>query len=341
MAETKYSYSVSEDFPNGKVAPDRLTQEIQASTITVALDCINVNGDNCDVWFKAELSAGEHTTLDGVVAAHSGEPIPNPTAQLDSQNRTVTVKEPQHDGEARLIVTHLWTDPCTWYGDSERVEGGDLTDSGDGLTFTSGKEHWIDLTHGRVFREDRVSAPYLVKVYVDGVEKAERPPFKDEGGDYTINYEDGTVTFAESQAGKTITADYSYENGSTFYMQPNEGKKLWIEKSEAQFTTDITMNDTFQYQPAVIGGPTVGLGHIYKKWFDLVQEANGVYPITPALGGAKRGLEHDVVNIPFDFGPVRELIDGQGIEIRIWLEEHNAFDGEVVSVTFYCMEYDK
>ena len=52
MAATKYTYSISQDFPNGKVDPDRLTQEIQEAAITIALQSINVGGDNCDIWFK-------------------------------------------------------------------------------------------------------------------------------------------------------------------------------------------------------------------------------------------------------------------------------------------------
>jgi len=72
MAATKYAYSVSTDFPNAKVNIDSLTDEIQASTITVALDYINVAGDDCDIWFKAAITGAEETTLDGIVAAHTG-----------------------------------------------------------------------------------------------------------------------------------------------------------------------------------------------------------------------------------------------------------------------------
>ena len=75
MAATKYVYSVSTDFPNHKVDIDRLTIEIRASSITVALDRIEVSADVCDIWFKDALSSGDETILDGVVAAHSGEPL--------------------------------------------------------------------------------------------------------------------------------------------------------------------------------------------------------------------------------------------------------------------------
>jgi len=75
MSSTKYTYSVSTDFPNHAVNVDRLTLEIAHSAIIIALDYISVSEDVCDIWFKDELSAGDETILDGVVAAHSGEPI--------------------------------------------------------------------------------------------------------------------------------------------------------------------------------------------------------------------------------------------------------------------------
>jgi hypothetical protein len=75
MAATKYTYSISTDFPNGKVATDRLTDEIQGSAIVTALESIVTGGDDCDVWFKEALSTGDETILDGIVAAHSGEPL--------------------------------------------------------------------------------------------------------------------------------------------------------------------------------------------------------------------------------------------------------------------------
>jgi len=75
MSSTKYTYSISTDFPNHKVDSSRLLVEIQGSSIVVALDRIDTDGDNCDAWFKDALSSGDETTLNGIVAAHSGEPL--------------------------------------------------------------------------------------------------------------------------------------------------------------------------------------------------------------------------------------------------------------------------
>jgi len=78
----QYDYSINDDFPNHKVAPSRLQQEIhEKSEILVALDVPSIltGGDLCRIMFKADLPAEQQTALNAVVAAHSGEPLPNST----------------------------------------------------------------------------------------------------------------------------------------------------------------------------------------------------------------------------------------------------------------------
>jgi hypothetical protein len=73
-----YDYSIYNDFPNHKVAPGRLKQEIEEKPeITVALDvpAITTLADVCSIHFKADLDASQQTALDQVVAAHGGEPL--------------------------------------------------------------------------------------------------------------------------------------------------------------------------------------------------------------------------------------------------------------------------
>lgn len=71
---TKYTHSIINDFLNGIVNTTRLSSEITASSITIALDYINEYMDDCDIWFKADLPSADETTLSGVVAAHAGAP---------------------------------------------------------------------------------------------------------------------------------------------------------------------------------------------------------------------------------------------------------------------------
>lgn len=69
----KYTYSIANDFPYHKVDSARLTDEIQDSAITIALDYVNTSNDNCDIWFKAALPSADETVLSGIVSSHSGE----------------------------------------------------------------------------------------------------------------------------------------------------------------------------------------------------------------------------------------------------------------------------
>ena len=75
MASIKYTYSILDDFPNSAVNGGSLASEIGESDITTALDYVNTYMDDCDIWFKDNLSGGDVTTLSGVVAAHTGEVV--------------------------------------------------------------------------------------------------------------------------------------------------------------------------------------------------------------------------------------------------------------------------
>jgi len=70
---TKYTFSIINDTLNSLINLSRLTNDIGSSDITIALDYVNTNADVCDVWFKADLSSPEETTLSGLFAAHTGE----------------------------------------------------------------------------------------------------------------------------------------------------------------------------------------------------------------------------------------------------------------------------
>lgn len=68
----KYSFNKT-DFLNGIINPSRLSQEIGSSAITIALDHTDIDTTMCDIWFKAELSSSEQTTLSGIVIIHTGQ----------------------------------------------------------------------------------------------------------------------------------------------------------------------------------------------------------------------------------------------------------------------------
>lgn len=69
MALFDYTYTKS-------INSDRLTLEIQQnSSITIALDHIGVVDTTITIWFRAELSLGEKSALDTIVANHINTPL--------------------------------------------------------------------------------------------------------------------------------------------------------------------------------------------------------------------------------------------------------------------------
>jgi len=77
---TQFTYSVANDTANGLVALKKLTNEIRAAAISIALDGVSKSGDNLIVDFKADLAALEVSVLNGLISAHDGKPsIDDPT----------------------------------------------------------------------------------------------------------------------------------------------------------------------------------------------------------------------------------------------------------------------
>jgi len=72
---------------------DRLIQEIRLSSITIAFDYLTGNGSALDLYFKTDLSDPEKTTLDAIVANHSGEPMPDDyVANVRVTNTSLTAR---------------------------------------------------------------------------------------------------------------------------------------------------------------------------------------------------------------------------------------------------------
>ena len=246
------------------------------------------------------------------------------------------------EGSETIKVTHDWCDPTTWYQQSKRVTGEELTDSGDGLTFNSVNQNWIDLQHGKIYNEDTLSAPYLPVVKIDGVTATMRTPFADTGGDYQINYAAGTVTFFVSQSGNTITSDYSHEDGSRFTVAPAAGKILNVEESEVQFSKDVDLKDTIIFQAYAYDPEDppnkipAGNPDKFKTMMDYIDEARGTYPEIAAVGGTKRGMANAHIVFPFKYQVIRQLRSSYGVELRLWLENDTPHVGERATATFYC-----
>ena len=65
-----YTKSLASDFGNS-ITPHQLHQEIEDSSITSQILHVTILGDSVDIVFDSSLSAGDQTTLDALVAAHT------------------------------------------------------------------------------------------------------------------------------------------------------------------------------------------------------------------------------------------------------------------------------
>jgi len=265
------------------------------------------------------------------------------------------------------LCSHNFSDKCTWFGDSVRVNDEVLSDSGDGLIFVSAHENWIDMSSGRMHRDDlwvmmqQLSHPedphgYQVVIKIDGVVAIMREPYETSGGDYEVNWDEGKIEFFGDQSGKIVTASYNYATTSNFYLRPfYPGNVLIVEDVEADLSEDSIMTDTICY-----GGwhyeddQSICDGVIkYKRTSQIAAEAKGNFPILVAVGATEvekqiadikefrrksRGMKYSCQAIPFKYATARYILSSNQSEVRVYTEHHRAMIGESVTITFYCTE---
>lgn len=352
----KYSYTKT-------VAVDRLTVEIRASSlITVALDYITALGTAVDVYFKASLASGEVTALDAIIAAHVATPLPTETmpVALSGVITSATgnlIMEPGiftgHSGAKGLsLVTPDFGDRTTWYQKSVQVSNETLTDSGDGLTFTSAHPHWVNIyslrltyTHKQVPKRDGTfgkHADWALTVKVDGATVT---------SGFTVNYAAGTVTFDSSKSGSAITATYWHNDGLThpseWLLVPPTGKRYTVEHTELQISAGMAVNDTLRFE--IWAGSTLttygsfpdylfeaGYGQMradYRNANDMINAANLGQGTVAKFGN----MTKEVIVMPFNYLQAFTLKASQGAIFRVILTNDTPYsDCDIATGTFYA-----
>lgn len=268
------------------------------------------------------------------------------------------------------IYSHNFADKTTWYADSVREVGEQLSQVSENR-FVGDHRYWIDLAHGKVAQEDVINAGNVYSPIIcvhngdgellDGY--VEKDPHDGEG-QFEIDYRSGEVVFDDNAlpgGDGYVIADYSYATTSTIYVTPTDGKQLDMVRAEAQFTTDIVMKDSISFQLYVytavietaLNLPLGTLGPpgsrypynaptVYKSTADFVAEANGNYPVCPAFGGSSwRGMRHPVITLPFDYNALKPLKSSLGAQVRVKLDHDEAHEGTYGTVTFYCHSKDE
>lgn len=344
-----YEYTISTDFPNGKVDPSRLGAEIRASAIVTALEGSQTSGDTCTIIFKADLSAGDKTILDGIVAAHSGEPLPSETTTVEVTNPALTVFSMPPVGLKSNQISQNWCDRTTWWYSSAAAEDEVATTTDpERKVWSLAHQFVIDVFHGKLTGETML-AEMRVVVVVGGVTKTEQDPHYGTGGDFVVDYAAGTITFFESiGAGDDPVVSYNYENGSTFIIHPNDGEVWKLKGSEAQFSEDVEMTDSMVYEvwaynpydpPNKI---MVAAPDYYKTIDDFINDSNKAYAEIPALGGSGwRGSTKKKSVFAWDFQTTTELVAEWGMELRVRLEHDTVYGGTFATGTFYFIREDE
>lgn len=358
--QTSYTYSIAADFSAG-VNLNNLTQEINGSAIVTGLHHIDTEGDAIHIWFKDPISTGDQNILEGLFTTHN--PIETSNAlsvilghQVTSDNR-IRVAIEKSNATSVDIFTHNWCDKTTWYQGSQRIVDEIADDSGNHTNYQLDHTFVIDSYHGKITEEDALldvnGNSYRAIVKVNDVVKTEQDPHYGTGGDYTINYATGVITFLNALAANDVVkATYHYAQSSAFYIKPAAGKTLVIDISEVQFSKDVVITDTVIFQtygfvevfaPQLVDNPYPAGTRIpikafkYKSMNDYLNAAYKSYPAYPAMGGNSwRGQQQEVVVFDWDYQRSLALTANYGMEVKIHLEHDTPFGGSYATASMYC-----
>lgn len=227
---------------------------------------------------------------------------------VDGDGNQMVVPQPR-SGTEKYFYTHNLCDGCTWFESSVTVTEAPTTDSGDQKTWDiTGHDCFIDLKHGRHFKEDTTPDLSDYNVLVE-VQTAGAGPWsaKTENtwgtsdGDYEMDYELGKVVFNAAIGGTDLVRVSGKKKGaSTFTVKPATGKRLKLEYVEVQYMTDIVMNadivfgiyglvEVFAPELTPVPFPAGTLIPLieerYKRIQDFFSESTGPFPFIPDHGG--------------------------------------------------------
>ena len=234
---TKYTKSISGEFPNQKVCSERLIQEIGNSDIVTAIDYINTFGDVCDIWFKASLSSVDATSLDRIVAIHSGDPVLEASAPTDADGKPII------RSDSRPLNTETY-----------------FTTAGDDQELGDGKDSYFDFSNGDDIIDSTSVVPVGYKL------KRMKLSFAD-----PIYLKEGTIYFfnasKKSYAQLLIvcpTGQYYYDR-SLNSQQASEDTPLIRYVNKHYFAGDCPMGDELNTEGCAINA----LPPNYELWVDM------------------------------------------------------------------------
>lgn len=367
--DQSYNYVIG-DFPTG-LNVNQLDLDIRASDIVTGLRGISTEGNSVAITFKAALDPSDESILAGVVSNHDGAPWPEPTTKVDISQVSLNAANAAKlgvsvfpaEGSRTNIITHLWTDPTSWYQGSIRVTDEIPTPlDANGKNFQLANQNIIDLEHGKIFGEDFLldsnGVSYRVVVKVDGVPRLQAD--MDTGdGEWSLNYRTGVLTMNPNVAPASLSVSYHYSTTSAFVIKPLPGKILKIKSAEVQFSRNVSMQDTVQFEylgwcsvfdPVGFANGDYGpdpeflipltTPTRYKTMHNFLSESNGSFPVIPASTDnsphTQRDLRSDVLTFPWDYQASIPVYSSMGMQIRMSLLNDRPMRGDFATATFYC-----
>jgi len=275
----------------------------------------------------------------------------SPTAP---DGKPYTVNYPTKGSGKPTHITHRLNDKTTWFANSVYVEDEVATDTGDHLTYDLVNDFVIDTYHWKLFGErymlDSLGRTYRVAVTVNDVAKTEQDPHLASGGDYTINYVTGAITFLSVLDGSDVVkVTYHYATTSEWYLPVPYGKILQIVKVQAQFSNPIDQKDAVVFSGELnadivapgsfppgtwIPDPT-GDPVIYNTMYDFIGEADTNFPEIPTMGGTTRGLTSPVHTYMWNYTSMTEIPFYARMVVK--LEHDIPFVGDYVTAAFYTL----
>lgn len=281
-------------------------------------ELVEVYAGNRSFVFQASASGADETDWDTTFKSAGTEVaqredghalvLGTPKSGYDAEGHQKMVQEPR-PGSEKYFYTHNLCDPCTWFEGAVAVTEAAGTDSGDSTTWTFADVNFIDLRHGRVFKEDQIAnqSSYDILVEVDsggGWAAQTENTWGQTDNDFTFDYVAGEVTFNSALPGGSSVRVSGYKAaGSAYSVSPATGKRVKLEYVEVQYTQDIQMQSSIDFgiygyvqvfAPALWvgnGGPYPAntkiplVSESYKRLFDFFQESTGPYPVLPPHGG--------------------------------------------------------
>lgn len=152
----------------------------------------------------------------------------------------------------------------------------------------------------------------------------------------SINYNTGEFTFANSQAGNTITASYAHVDASdnlrsTWTITPMPGTVIAIVGAKVKFSKNIEYNDTITLN--IKAGETIVAQRRYFSMKDFIAFSTR-WEILPAVAS----FTQDIIHLIFDYKGSIVLDSSLGMTAQLSLDQNIPYTCENAIVNFQCVK---